>query len=133
MKKQIMFAIAKLTFIVLFVMKVAEVSAQTSVATPAEKNAQINYLGTQEGMVLFNVIYDNPTGNKFTVNVVDQEGYSIYQETSSDKKFDKRFKLLAPDNSKLTFVIKNARETNFTQSFEINTHVVEDVIVTRVK
>jgi hypothetical protein len=133
MKKQIIFAIAKLTFIVLFVMTVAGVSAQTSVSLSAEKNAQINYLGTQEGMVLFNVTFDNPGGNKFTVTVVDQEGFTIYQEASSDKKFDKRFKLLAPDNSKLTFVIKNAKDTAFTQSFEINTHVVEDVIVTRVK
>jgi hypothetical protein len=133
MKKQIMFAIAKLTFIVLFVMTVAGACAQTSAAMPAEKNAQINYLGTQEGMVLFNVTFDNPSGNKFTITVVDEEGFTIYQQASSDKKFDKRFKLLAPDNSKLTFVIKNAKETTLTQSFEINTHVVEDVIVTRVK
>ena len=133
MKKQIMFAIAKLTFVVLFVMTVAGVSAQESVSTQAEKNAQINYLGTQDGMVLFNVAFANPTGNKFVVTVTDRDGFTIYQEASSDKKFDKRFKLLAPDSSKLTFVIKNAKETALTQSFEINTHVVEDVIVTRVK
>ncbi|MES1226547.1 MAG: hypothetical protein ABUT20_64325, partial [Bacteroidota bacterium] len=73
----------------------------------------------------------NPAGNKFTVTVLDKEGYPVYQENYSDKKFDKKFKLLANDGSKLTFVIRNAKATDFTQSFEINTHVVEDVVVTK--
>jgi|SRR5579871_4157852 len=130
MKKQILFAIAKLTLVVLFVVSVAGANAQS---TPAEKNTQISYLGVQDGMVLFSVVYDNPSGNKFTVTVLDKEGFPLYQEASSDKKFDKNFKLLTGESNKLTFVIKNAKETSVTQSFEINTHVVEDVVVTKVK
>jgi hypothetical protein len=128
MKKQILFAIAKLTLVVLFVVSVAGARAE---GTPSEKNAQISYLGVQEGMVLFNVAYNNPSGNKFTVTVLDKEGFPLYQEVSSDKKFAKNFKLLTGENNKLTFVIKNAKETSVTESFEINTHMVEDVVVTK--
>jgi hypothetical protein len=74
---------------------------------------------------------DNPTGGKFSVIVIDEEGNQIFQEIYTDKKFDKRFKLPKAEKNKLTFVIRNFKTADVKQTFEINTKYVEDVVVTK--
>ena len=131
MKKQIILAIAKLTLSALLITTVATVNAQTNVAAPVEKSAVVKYLGADDGMVSFNVTYDNPGGNKFSVIILDKSGNTLFQEFYYVKKFEKKFKLPTQEISKLTFVIRNAKDGDITQSFEVNAHVVEDVVVTK--
>lgn len=97
--------------------------------------AEVKYIGTNEGDPLFNVLYNNSTGAKFTVKVLDNEGHQLFQGVYTDRKFDKKFKIAdAASYGKLTFVIRNFQD-NSVQSFEINSNsrMVEDVEVKEVK
>ena len=108
---------------------------------PVEKHegsastAEVKYIGSNEGDPLFNVMYNNTTGARFSVKVLDNEGHQLFQGIYTDKKFDKKFKISdAGSYGKLTFVIRNFQD-NSVQSFEINsnTRMVEDVEVKEVK
>ena len=125
-----MSAISKLTLgVLLFTAAATTVHAAT--VNPGDKITEVRYVGNSEDAVFFNVTVDNPTGGKFSVIVLDEEGNSIFQEIYSDKKFDKRFKLPKSEKNKLTFVIRNFKTADITQSFEIKTKYVEDITVTK--
>lgn len=99
-------------------------------ASPAE----VTYVGGEEGARVFNVVYSNPTGSRFTVKVLDAEGNLLYQNAFMDKKFDKKFRLDGTGFfGKVVFVIRNHGDGSV-QSFEINTNtrMVEDVDVKEV-
>ena len=132
MKKTIISAISKLTLGIALCTASIAVHAQ-SLNNSDEKNAQIKYLGVSDDTMVFNVAYDNPNGGKFSIAVLDQDGTPLFQEVYSDKKFDKRFKLPKTYNDKVTFEIRNFKDIDFKQSFEINTHITEDLVVTKVK
>ncbi len=93
--------------------------------------AEVKYIAGQDGAVLFNVVYNNATGKRFSVIVLDEYGNQLYQHFFTDRKFDKKFKLADPEGtSKLTFVIRNSGD-NSVQRFEVdaNARLVEDVEV----
>ena len=97
--------------------------------------AVVKYIGSDEGDALFNVMYTNSTGARFSVKVVDSEGNQLFQGVYTDRKFDKKFKITdAGSYGKLTFVIRSFQD-NSIKSFEINsnTRMVEDVEVKEVK
>jgi hypothetical protein len=132
MKNAIISAISKLTLGIALSTVALTGHAQTALY-PSEKNADIRYLGVSDGNMMFNVAYDNPSGNKFSITVVAQDGSPMFQEVYTDRKFDKRFVLPMTDKEKVTFVIRNFRDADLKQSFEIDTRVIEDVVVTKVK
>lgn len=103
--------------------------------TGSASSAEVKYIGSNEGDPLFNVRYNNSTGTRFSVKVLDNEGHQLFQGIYTDRKFDKKFKVAdGASYSKLIFVIRNFQD-NSTQSFEVNsnTRMVEDVEVTEVK
>jgi hypothetical protein len=97
--------------------------------------ADVKYLGGQEDGSLFNVLYNNTTGAKFTLTVLDGEGDRIFQAIYAGRNFDKKFKVLdAGSYGKLTFIIRSAAD-NSVQRFEVNssTQVIEDIEVKQLK
>jgi hypothetical protein len=131
MKKRVMSAISKLTLGVLLFTSVAVTETQAATINPGDKITEVKYIGTSDDALLFSVSVDNPTGSKFSVIVLDEEGNQIFQEIYTDKKFDKKFKLPKSEKNKLTFVIRNFKTADVKQTFEINTKYVEDVVVTK--
>lgn len=95
-------------------------------------NVVINHIGTTDGMLLFEVKVDNTSGEKFRVSVKDEDGTTLFQGAYEDKNFAKKFMIPTPEGNKLTFVVRTASSVK-SQTFQINssTHVVEDVVVTR--
>jgi len=129
----ILSAISKFTLgVVMFTGVATSAHAQAKYASTIEKNAEVKYIGNAEDQVVFNVSYNNPNSNKFVVTVLDEDGTKLFQSVYSDKKFDKRFKLPQSEKTKLTFEIRNNREIELRQTFEINTRIVEDVVVTKI-
>ncbi len=128
MKKRFISAISKLT---LGVLLFTATGVHAATVNPADKVAEVKYVGTSEDAVVFNVTVDNPTGAKFNVQILDEDGTQIFNEIYSDKKFDKRFKLAKSDKHKLTFVIRNFKDVDVKQSFEISTRYTEDVVVNK--
>ena len=96
--------------------------------------AEVKYIATKEGDGLFNVVYNNAAGSRFSIAVLDEYGNRLYQAYFSDRKFDRKFKLADPESaSKLTFVIRNYGD-NSVQRFQVDAtnQFVEDVQVTEV-
>lgn len=97
--------------------------------------AEVKYVSGKDGEYVFNVVYNNTTGSRFSVIVIDAEGNQLFQSQYNDKKFDKKFKLADPsDFGKLTFVIRNFGD-NSVQRFEVkeNNTLIEEVQVKEVK
>jgi hypothetical protein len=105
--------------------------ARANATHPIEKSAEVKYLGVSDDAVLFKVSFDNPSNTKYFISVVDEEGNQLFRGVYTDKKFDKRFLLPKSDKQKLTFIIRNAKDEELKQTFEIRTTFVEDVVVTR--
>jgi hypothetical protein len=99
---------------------------------PIVKAASVKHISTTNDKIVFQLLLDNETGEKFSVSIKDIIGNTLFQDVYSDKKFDKRFVFDKSENlGKLTFVLKSLKD-NETQVFEINTitRVVENVDVT---
>lgn len=96
--------------------------------------AEVRYMGSQEGEPLFNILYNNNLGGKFSVRILDSEGHQLYQGLYQDKKFDKKFKVINAEGAKIIFVVRNFQD-NSVQRFEVDTdtRMVEDVEVKEVK
>ncbi len=112
----------------------ASVSPVYNKYEPATKNkAAITFKGTDINSFLsFQVIYNNSTGNSFNLRIADPSGELLYAETFKDVQFNKTFKVLKDDISKLNFTIRDSK-TGVTENFEVNVtaNVVENVAVTR--
>lgn len=111
-------------------------AAQTkmvAVMEPVASTASVKHIGNPDGTVVFQVQYDNQAGDKFSVIIKDNDGNVIYQDTYSDRKFDKKFQLPQGETDKLKFIIKGPKN-NTIQSFEVNTlsRMVEEVVVRKV-
>ena len=99
---------------------------------PIVKAASVKHISTTNDKIVFQLSLDNETGEKFTVSIKDLVGNTLFQDTYSEKKFDKKFVFDKSENiGKLTFVLRSLKD-NQTQVFEINTvtRVVENVDVT---
>ena len=98
--------------------------------------AEVIYIGNREDQPVFNVLYNNSQGSRFSISVYDGKGDQLFTSTYSDKHFDKKFTIAdgIDTEGKLVFVVRNFSD-NSMQSFEINsdTRLVEDVQVKEVK
>lgn len=108
--------------------------ARTNEKPDANKaKVEVNYTGFFNNDLSFNVKFDNPMGNYVTLNIINEEGESLFKSNFSDKKFEKKFVLLKDaDVNKLTFQFQSGKEV-YKESFDINviTREVSDVTVKR--
>ncbi|MDR3716126.1 MAG: hypothetical protein P4L51_25265 [Puia sp.] len=136
MKRRIISVTSKFFLGILFLAGVIAAQAQSAGDEPSgrSKDAVVRYLGTQDGMVSFNVAFKNPEGKKFSVIVLDQDNAQLFQRVYTEKSFEKNFKFPTSDKSKLTFVIRNFKDADLSQSFAINvnTRYVEDIAIRKV-
>lgn len=127
----------KLTGITVAMLIVSQAAtAQTravAVREPVTGTATVKHIGNPRGSVVFQVQYDNMTGDRFSLTIKDNDGATLYQDTYTDKKFDKKFQLPQGEADKIKFIIKGIK-TNHIQTFEVNTNtrVIEEVAIKRV-
>ena len=96
-----------------------------------DKTADVKYIGSLNGQHVYDVMYTNNSGARFSVRVKDGEGNLIFNGSYTDKIFEKKFMLAGGvENDKLVFTITNSGD-NSIQSFEVNTssRLVEEVEV----
>jgi len=96
--------------------------------------SEVKYIAGKDGEYLFNVVYSNTNGSRFSLIVLDAEGNQLFQKLYSDKTLDQKFRLADADEfARLTFVIRNFGD-NSVQRWEVNANnkVVEDVEVKEV-
>jgi hypothetical protein len=105
------------------------------IAEGSTATAEVKYIAIKDGDGLFNVVYNNTTGSRFSIAVLDEYGNQLYQGCFSDRHFDRKFKLADPEStSTLTFVIRNFRD-NSVQRFQVDAtnRLVEDIQVKEVR
>jgi len=133
MKQSFIAAFSRLTPGIFFLLVVTATQAQSTAAGSSKKedSAQVKYLGTQDDMVLFNVTYPNPQGTAFSLVVKDQDGTELYKNAYTEKNFYKQFRLPRADRNRITFTIRNNKETDIVKTFQINVNsrYVEDIAV----
>ncbi len=137
MKSLLTAVFGKLTFGTFFLLSVAAANAQSTAsgAGPTEHATQVKYEGTQDDMLVFDVAYENPEGNKFLFTVKDQDGTQLYQRFFSDKSFYKQVKLPKTDKDKVIFIIRNGQEQAIVKTFEINVNsrFIREVAIKKLK
>lgn len=100
-------------------------------ASGKEAASAVQYVGTTESGIVFNVKYENATATPFSLIIKNEYGDVVYSQQYSDKSFDKKVMLTKePGDARLTFIIKSS-SANIKQSFDISTktRTVEDVVV----
>lgn len=123
-------------FFVLSIVVASAVSANAQQAFYASNAnpgvAAVTYLGSEGDQMSFRLKFDNESGEKFAVTIVDSDGTVLFDEIFNDKKFNKVFKTPA-EIGKLTFSISNPKNKS-QKKIEISTEkrLVEEVYVTKV-
>lgn len=79
----------------------------------------ISYLGIQDDLAIFSISYSDIAGEAFDLMVKDQDGAELYKHTFRGKHFRKQFRLPKAEKSRLSFIIRNARESDVVKTFEI--------------
>ena len=134
MKKQVLnfrkaMAVAALVSAVSFSAMAAPATIKNGKSDKTEQN-NVQYVGSTDDGIVFNVKYDNPDSTKFDLIIKNEYGEVVYQQAFSDKNFDRRVMLVKePGDAHLTFIIKGS--DTYKQSFDITTvtRTVEDVVV----
>lgn len=124
-----------ITAFVLIIMTQAAIAQTRAVAVvePLAGTATVKHIGNPAGSIVFQVQYDNPSGDKFTLTIKDNDDAVLFQDMYTGKKFDKKFQLPEGQADKLKFIIRGTRN-NHLQTFEVNTNtrVIEEIVVKRV-
>lgn len=118
-----------LAFILVFTSATA--SATDKIKAPS---VEVKYIGSIDNSPLFQVDFENETGEDVYVTLKDEVGNVLYTEVSKEKKFSKKFRLEGADlyNAKLVLNIRSKKETQ-AHVFQINKSVrqVEEVTVNK--
>ncbi|HUB60863.1 MAG TPA: hypothetical protein VL978_09185 [Puia sp.] len=97
--------------------------------------AEVKYIPVSENQGVFHVAYNNAAGDRFVLEILDQDGDVLFQHTFTDKEFSRNFQLADQDSyPRLVFVFRNLGDHS-SQRFEVETasHEVEDVVVREIK
>jgi hypothetical protein len=134
-------SIGRLIFGISLLFTVATANAQSGLTVNVQSGigaqaagtdpAMVSYLGAQEDMLVFNVGYSNPKGNKFVVAIKDQDGNLLFQDVFKDKSFYKQFKLPKTDKDRIAFVFSNGQDAPVVKTFAVNvtSHLVQEVAI----
>jgi len=94
-------------------------SANNAGETAAAKaSAEFKYAGSSKDQASFSIKFNNPSGEKFTLLVLDAKGDLFFKESYTSKEFAKRFVLAKEDAEKLTFRIQSGKQ-NFDQNINL--------------
>ena|SRR6266487_3217479 len=130
MKKQIIISIATLFLVLLLSITVIPANAQTKVTNQAEQKAWIRYEGVKNGIMSFDLTYNNPNGKKLSVAVYDEEHNNLFEGYYTDKIFHKRFDIPLREAQTLSFVLRSSQDACLSESFKINSEMKMSAVVT---
>ena len=133
MKNQINNIAKRFVLGTLFVAALSVANAKTTATVTSADKVEVKYTGVDvNNQLSFNIKYANPSGNTFSLVVLDENGDQLFKGAYGDKSFDKTFKLPKSEMSKVSFVIEDAK-SSYKEKFDVNikTRVIEDVIVSR--
>jgi hypothetical protein len=91
---------------------ISSVLTVSAKSTPINKDlATVNYIGSVDDQLSFLMNYENKSGEKFVVSILDSRGESLFEGVFSDKKFSRIFKVPS-EAGNTTFVISDFKNKN---------------------
>jgi len=131
--KKVLAAILVVATVLVVVPSFAKASRHIEILSTTTQ-ASVKYAGTTtDNALLFDVMLDNPSADKFTITITTKDGGVLFTKDFSDKSFAKKFKLVKSDDiSSYNFKITSANK-NLEQSFSVDATVktVDNVVVTK--
>ena len=124
---------SKFAAVLFLILASAPLLAPAQIIDPVKPEV-VKYVGVVDNQFVFQLNYDNASGEVFTVTVRDEVGNLLYSGKFSDKKFSKQFRMDKTElgNSNLSFTLVSQNEKQ-SQVFKVATtsRVVDDVVITK--
>jgi len=97
-----------------------------------EQQVTVKYQGTSNNAIAFKVEFDNPTGEKFSLIIKNDNGDIVYHQQFSDAHFSKNVFIADADSDiHPTFVIRTAGNTEIVRQFQVSKTVTENTVATQ--
>ncbi len=109
----------------------AQASANQTSGT--EGKSAISYVGMSNGIMTFNISYENATGEEVLIELTDENGKTVYQRAFIGKTIDKNIYLKSAGAKCLVkFTIKSGKVVT-SEKFEIEptNRMVKETVVTK--
>ncbi|MDB5230404.1 MAG: hypothetical protein JWN76_1209 [Chitinophagaceae bacterium] len=138
MKMQLINRFRKASVVVLLVSLLVSglpMLSQASEGDTTNTKPTVQYLGSENNKLLFEVKLSNEKGEKFDVVVKEANGDVLFIQRYNDKQYNQKFQLPQPeDSNKITFIIRT-QQKEYAESFQLaaETKLVSDIVVTRLK
>jgi len=108
-----------------------EKGVKEAVAPWADGKLSVQYTGSTEDGVMFNVKFENTGAEKFWLIIKNNEGDVLFQAQFSDVHFNKNIQFLRDgDNVNPTFIVRSGKQ-EIKHTFVVNRTLVENVVVTK--
>lgn len=99
--------------------------------SPAEEQVSVKYQGTKENNIIFKVEFSNPTNEKFSLIIKNDNGDIVYNQQFTDANFSKSVFFQNTDTEiHPVFIIRTASNTVVRQ-FSVSKTMTENTVVTR--
>jgi hypothetical protein len=96
----------------------------------SEDQVSVHYLGTNDKNIIFKVEFENPTADKFTLIIKNDNGEIVYSKRFNDAHFSKNVLFEKQDTDiHPTFVIRSGN-SDIVRQFAVNNTVTENTVVT---
>ena len=110
--------------VVLAVISVIAVDAQTFVAVEKQVTTEVRFAGSNHDYINFEVSVRQIGNQKLTLRILDESGVELYRENIGKGEFTKLVKVIRNDYSRLNFVI-DSPNSQYKKSFNIKSEFVE--------
>jgi hypothetical protein len=125
---------AALTAVVVFFSNAASANEGGSKKASSATEAQVSvkYQGTTENNIIFKVEFENPTSEKFSLIIKNDNGDVVYHQQFTDAHFSKSVFFQNTDAQiHPTFIIRTGNNNEIVRQFEVNRTLTESTVVTR--
>ncbi|HVU95167.1 MAG TPA: hypothetical protein VHE34_08090 [Puia sp.] len=97
-----------------------------------EQQVTVKYQGATNNAIAFKVEFENPTGEKFSLIIKNDNGDIVYHQQFSDAHFSRNV-FIADTDSDIhpTFVIRTADNTEIVRQFQVSKTVTENTVATQ--
>jgi hypothetical protein len=97
-----------------------------------DEQVSVKYQGAANNSIAFKVEFENPTGEKFSLIIKNDNGDIVYHQQFTDAHFSKNV-YIADTESDIhpTFIIRTAGNTEIVRQFQVSKTVTENTTVTQ--
>src|ERR1700754_1903024 len=95
-----------------------------------DEQVAVKYIGTTDNNIIFKVEFDNPTAQKFSLIIRNDNGEIVYHQSFTDSHFSKSVYFQNTDTEiHPTFVIRNEKN-EIVRQFAVSQTLTENTVVT---